>query len=60
LIPESETLSALKRAGERAAYHLLRAVVEGLKAVEAVVDELGKLGREEPPSDQSRHRIEVE
>lgn len=60
MIPESETLSALKRAGERAAYHLMRAVVEGLKAVEAVVDELGKVGSEEPGGGETRTRIEVE
>lgn len=41
---ESETLAALKRAGVRAAFHLLRAGVESLKALEAVVDELGKVG----------------
>ncbi len=45
--PESATVSALKRAGKRATVHLLRAAVEALKAVEAVVDELGAVGRDE-------------
>jgi hypothetical protein len=34
------------RAGRRAAYHLLQAVVEGLKAVEAVIEEIGGIGTE--------------
>lgn len=61
--PESETLAALKRAGVRAAFHLLRAGVESLKALEAVVDELGKVGAvrddDTRPSD-GPVRIEVE
>ena len=40
---ESETLNAFKRAGSRVVYHMLRAGVESLKAVEALVDELGKV-----------------
>lgn len=61
--PESETIAALKRAGMRAAFHLLRAGVEGLKAVEAIVDELGKVGspRSAPGDDpDAAVRIEVE
>ncbi|MFP5330843.1 MAG: hypothetical protein ACLGHX_00545 [Acidimicrobiia bacterium] len=60
---ESETVAALKRAGMRAAFHLLRAGVEGLKAVEAFVDELGKVGagdRDEEPDPGGPVRIEVE
>jgi hypothetical protein len=63
---ESETLNAVKRAGSRVVYHLLRAGVESLKAVEALVDELGKVGktqsedaREEPESG-GRVRIELD
>ncbi len=61
---ESETAAALKRAGVRAAFHLLRAGVESLKALEAVVDELGKVGsrrveHQEPP-EEGPVRIEVE
>ena len=59
---ESETINAVKRAGSRVVYHLLRAGVESLKAVEALVDELGKVGRQDdpPPPDQGRVRIEVD
>ena len=61
---ESETAAALRRAGVRVAFHLLRAGVESLKAIEAVVDELGKVGARrsddaEPPED-GPVRIEVE
>jgi hypothetical protein len=53
---ESETLNAVKRAGSRVVYHLLRAGVESLKAVEALVDELGKVGK--PPSEQAHEEPE--
>ena len=43
---ESETLNAFKRAGSRVVYHMLRAGVESLKAVEALVDEpLGEVAQ---------------
>lgn len=60
--PESETMVALKRAGTRVAFHLLKAGVEALKAVEAVIDELGKVGadRDNPPEDEGPIRIEIE
>lgn len=48
---DSETVAALKRAGMRAAFHLLKAGVESLKAVEAVLDELGQVRRGEAASD---------
>lgn len=60
---EFETVAALKRAGMRAAFHLLRAGVEGLKAVEAIVDELGKVGtaqQENGDDPDGPVRIEVE
>ena len=63
---ESETLNAVKRAGSRVVYHLLRAGVESLKAVEALVDELGKVGRpedreaREEPETGGRVRIELD
>jgi hypothetical protein len=50
-------VAALKRAGKRAAVHLLRAAVEALKAVEAVVDELGGVGRDEE-GDEGQSRTE--
>ena len=55
---ESETAAALGRAGRRALYHLMRAGVEGLKALEAIVDELARVGKE--PRTPSSTRIEVE
>lgn len=60
---ESETAAALRRAGRRAAFHLLRAAVESLKALEVFVDELSGVGRgeagesDDPPR---RERIDVE
>ncbi|HVR34151.1 MAG TPA: hypothetical protein VMS74_15750 [Acidimicrobiia bacterium] len=61
--PESETAAALKRAGARAAFHLLRAGVESLKALEAVIDELGKVGSRRGEDDDEPDgpvRIEIE
>lgn len=58
---DSETAAALRRAGRRAVYHLLKAAVEGLKAVEAVVDELGRVGKAPAEESATRtERIEVE
>lgn len=58
---DSETITAMKRAGSRVVYHLLRAGVEGLKAVEALVDELGKVGKaDESDPDQPRGRVRIE
>jgi hypothetical protein len=52
---------ALGRAGRRAAYHLLQAVIEGLKAVEAVIEEVGSMRRDDAePGGGQRTRIEVE
>ncbi|HUP17359.1 MAG TPA: hypothetical protein VM848_15065 [Acidimicrobiia bacterium] len=56
---ESETAAALRRAGKRALFHLMRAGVEGLKAIEAVVDELARVGKETEDG-PSATRIEVE
>jgi hypothetical protein len=56
---ESETAAALRRAGKRALFHLMRAGVEGLKAIEAVVDELAQVGKEREDGPSST-RIEVE
>jgi hypothetical protein len=57
-MPGSETLEALSRAGRRVVYHLIRAGVEGLKAVEAVIEELGKVGDHDDGPEVER--IEVE
>ncbi len=57
---EFETAEALKRAAGRVMYHLLRAAAEGLRAVEAVVEELGTVGKGSRPEEPKRTRIEVE
>jgi len=49
------------RAGRRAAYHLLQALVESLKAVEAVIEELGTASDESPTNTRENgHKIDVE
>jgi hypothetical protein len=58
-LTESELIDALRRAARRAVYHMLRAGVEGLRAVEAIVDELGKVG-EEKHDDSGPERVTVE
>ncbi|HUO46582.1 MAG TPA: hypothetical protein VM470_07105 [Acidimicrobiia bacterium] len=62
--PDSETVAALRRAGRRVAFHLVRAAVEGLKAIEAVVDELATVGQSDPDKPENgksdRQRIEIE
>jgi len=53
----------LSRAGRRAAYHMLQAAVEGLKAVEAIIEEIGGIGDEDDHHDGDagiRQRIEIE
>ena len=40
---QSSAAAAINRAGRRVVYHLLQAAVEGLKAVEAVIEEIGVL-----------------
>lgn len=58
---ESEAMIALKRAGTRAVFHLLRAGVESLKAVEAIIEELGKVGRQgDHPPEGRPVRIDIE
>lgn len=62
---DSETTAALRRAGRRAVYHLLRAGVESLKALEVLVDELARVGHPdhgggEDGGESRRVRIDVE
>jgi hypothetical protein len=58
---QSEVVKALARAGRRVIYHLLQAAVEGLKAVEAVIEEVGSIGENEDDEDgTTRTRIEIE
>jgi hypothetical protein len=56
-------MQALSRAGRRAGYHLIQAVIEGLKAVEAVFEEMSRIGDKDEPettAEGARTRIEVE
>ena len=60
---QSDAMQALGRAGRRAGYHLIQAVIEGLKAVEAVFEEMSRIGdKDEPdtPDEGPRTKIEVE
>lgn len=58
------TREALWRAGRRVAYHMIQAAVEGLKAVEAVIEEIGGIGNpddnEQPNHESTVQRIEIE
>jgi hypothetical protein len=57
----SQTRAALGRAGRRAGYHMLQAMVETLKALEAVIEELGDIGSENGETDgQPKQRIVIE
>jgi hypothetical protein len=54
-------MEAFGRAGRRAVYHLLQALIEGLKAVEAVIEEVGRIGDDDDAGKpESRTRIEIE
>lgn len=56
-------MAALSRAGRRAAYHLIQAAVEGLKAVEAVIEEIGGIADQsddDGDDTDSVQRIEIE
>ena len=58
---QSEAVQALARAGRRVVYHLLQAAVEGLKAVEAVIEEVGSIGEnEQDKAETKRTRIDIE
>ncbi|HEX6300055.1 MAG TPA: hypothetical protein VF148_06295 [Acidimicrobiia bacterium] len=60
---QSPTVAALTRAGRRVAYHMIQAAIEGLKAVEAVIEEIGGIGDERDHDDDessTRQRIEIE
>lgn len=55
------TREAVGRAGRRVAYHLLQAVVEGLKAVEALIEEIGGIGEQRDGNSRSeKQRIDIE
>lgn len=58
----SPAVQAMGRAGRRAVYHLLQAAVEGLKAVEAVIEEIGGIGEERDQNGgvSSSQKIDIE
>ena len=57
-----QVLNAFNRAGKRALIHMIQAAIEGVKAVEAVIDELGNMGDDDDVEQSSTgaERIEVE
>ena len=58
---DQQVVSAIARAGTRATYHLRQGLVESLKAVEAVIEEMGTIGDgDSSDSIELRERIEVE
>ena len=58
----SETTAALRRAMRRAAFHLLRAALESVKAIEAVVDELASVGHDDSDNEdgETHRRVHIE
>jgi len=58
----SPAVQAIGRAGRRAVYHLLQAAIEGLKAVEAVIEEIGRIGDEPDQNGDvtTSQKIEIE
>ena len=60
----TSTRDALVRAGRRVGFHLIQATIEGLKAVEAVIEEIGGIGDhdENEADDAARgvQRIDIE
>jgi hypothetical protein len=58
---QSEAMQAFGRAGRRVVYHLMRAAIEGLKAIEAVIEEVGSIGdKNDEESETKKTRIEIE
>lgn len=61
---QSSARAALGRAGRRVVYHMIQAAIEGLKAIEAVIEELGGIGDvgDENGNEKPSHvqRIEIE
>lgn len=58
----SSTRAALGRAGRRAGLHLVQALIEGLKAVEAVIDEIAGIGDADHDEESKivRQKIDVQ
>jgi hypothetical protein len=60
---QSPIVAALGRAGRRVVFHMIQAAIEGLKAVEAVIEEIGGIGDgadQDGEKPESRQRIEIE
>ncbi|GIU92891.1 MAG: hypothetical protein KatS3mg011_1797 [Acidimicrobiia bacterium] len=55
-----DTLDALRRGTRRALVHLVKAGIEGLKAVEALLDELSRSRKQTEEETVRRIDIEVE
>ncbi|HEY5890911.1 MAG TPA: hypothetical protein VIW94_09460 [Acidimicrobiia bacterium] len=57
-----ELFETARRAGKRALIHLIQAAIEGVKAVEAVIDEIANMRQNDDDSDRPgrTERIEVE
>lgn len=56
-----EDLAAtMARAGRRAGFHMLQALIESVKAIEAVLDEMGKIGENEGEAKSKSQRIDIE
>lgn len=59
----SPIVAALSRAGRRVVYHMIQAAIEGLKAVEAVIEEVGGIGDgrdQDGAESNTRQRIDIE
>jgi hypothetical protein len=61
-VNRDDLFETARRAGKRAAIHLIQAAIEGVKAVEAVIDEIANMGQNENNSDPKgrTERIDVE
>ena len=57
-----EVLDALGRAGKRALVHLIQAAIESVKAVEAIIEEVGHMSADQQESSRSdaTERIDIE
>lgn len=56
---QSPAMAEAGRASRRAAYHLLQAVVESLKAIETVIEEIGAMSEESDQNGRDRTRQEI-
>jgi hypothetical protein len=59
-VNRDELAASVARAGRRAGLHLLQALIESVKAIEAVLDEMGKIGENADVKGPTSERIEIE